>query len=41
MPAMAITDHGTMFGVIEFFQGRQSAGSNPSSGWKAICLRAG
>jgi DNA polymerase-3 subunit alpha len=26
MPAVAITDHGTMFGVIEFFNAARAAG---------------
>lgn len=32
MPAMAITDHGTMFGVIEFFNEARAAGIKPIIG---------
>ena len=32
MPAVAITDHGTMFGVIEFFNAAQAAGVKPIIG---------
>ncbi|NTU75499.1 MAG: PHP domain-containing protein, partial [Anaerolineaceae bacterium] len=32
MPAVAITDHGTMFGVIEFFNAARSAGVKPIIG---------
>ena len=32
MPAIAITDHGTMFGVIEFYNAATHAGLNPIIG---------
>ena len=32
MPAVALTDHGTMFGVIEFFNAAKSAGVKPIIG---------
>ena len=32
MPALALTDHGTMFGVIEFFNAAQAAGIKPIIG---------
>ena len=32
MPAIALTDHGTMFGVIEFFNAAQAAGIKPVIG---------
>ncbi|MCX6079698.1 MAG: DNA polymerase III subunit alpha [Chloroflexi bacterium] len=32
MPALAITDHGTMFGVIEFYNAAQEAGIKPIIG---------
>ena len=32
MPAVAITDHGTMFGVIEFFNAAKAAGVKPIIG---------
>ena len=32
MPAIALTDHGTMFGVIEFFNAAQAAGIKPIIG---------
>lgn len=35
MPAVAITDHGTMFGVIEFYNAAQAAGIKPIIGVEA------
>ncbi|HRX86662.1 MAG TPA: DNA polymerase III subunit alpha, partial [Phycisphaerae bacterium] len=35
MPAVAITDHGNMFGVIEFYKAAQSAGVKPILGMEA------
>ena len=35
MPAVAITDHGTMFGVIEFFNAANEAGVKPIIGLEA------
>ncbi|MGD0877872.1 MAG: DNA polymerase III subunit alpha [Anaerolineales bacterium] len=35
MPAMAITDHGTMFGVIEFYHASKEAGIKPIIGLEA------
>jgi DNA polymerase III subunit alpha len=35
MPAMAITDHGTMFGVIEFYHAAREAGIKPVIGLEA------
>jgi DNA polymerase-3 subunit alpha len=35
MPAVAITDHGTMFGVIEFYNAATQAGINPIIGLEA------
>jgi len=35
MPAIAITDHGNMFGVIEFFQTARKAGIKPIIGMEA------
>jgi len=35
MPAVAITDHGNMFGVIEFYRAAQSAGIKPILGMEA------
>ncbi len=35
MPAVAITDHGTMFGVIEFYYAATQAGINPIIGLEA------
>ena len=32
MPAVAITDHGTMFGVVDFFQTAKNAGIKPIIG---------
>jgi len=35
MPALAITDHGTMFGVIEFYQAAKETGIKPIIGLEA------
>ncbi len=35
MPALAITDHGAMYGVIEFYQAAQEAGLKPIIGMEA------
>ncbi len=35
MPAVALTDHGTMYGVIEFFNAAQAAGVKPIIGLEA------
>ena len=35
MPAIALTDHGTMFGVIEFFNAARAAGIKPVIGLEA------
>jgi DNA polymerase III subunit alpha len=35
MPAVALTDHGTMFGVIEFFNAARAAGVKPVIGLEA------
>ena len=35
MPALAITDHGTMFGVIEFYQAAKETGIKPVIGLEA------
>jgi DNA polymerase III subunit alpha len=35
MPAIALTDHGTMFGVIDFFNAAQAAGIKPIIGIEA------
>ena len=32
MPAVALTDHGNMFGAIEFYQAARKAGINPIIG---------
>lgn len=39
MPALAITDHGTMFGVIEFFRAARKAGIKPVIGMEAYLAR--
>ena len=36
MPAVAITDHGTMFGVIEFYNAAKEAGIKPIIGSRHI-----
>ena len=35
MPAVALTDHGTMFGVIEFFNAARAVGVHPVIGLEA------
>ncbi len=40
MPAVAITDHGTMFGVIEFFNAAKAAGVKPIIGLEAYLAPA-
>jgi DNA-directed DNA polymerase III PolC len=39
MPALAITDHGAMFGVINFFRACQAAGIKPIIGMEAYMAR--
>ncbi|MCC6147298.1 MAG: DNA polymerase III subunit alpha [Anaerolineaceae bacterium] len=41
MPAIAITDHGTMFGVIEFFNAAKEAGIKPIIGLEAYLAARG
>ncbi|MFN8373132.1 MAG: DNA polymerase III subunit alpha [Anaerolineae bacterium] len=41
MPAVAITDHGTMFGVIDFFRACKDAGVKPVIGVEAYLARRG
>src|SRR5881628_926854 len=35
MPAVAMTDHGTLFGAVEFYQGAQRARGKPIIGCEA------
>src|SRR3989339_1956757 len=35
MPALAITDHGNLFGAVEFFQAARKAGVKPIIGMEA------
>ena len=35
MPAVALTDHGNLFGAIEFFREAKAAGINPIVGLEA------
>jgi DNA polymerase-3 subunit alpha len=39
MPAVAITDHGTMFGVVDFYRACKSAGVKPIIGMEAYLAR--
>lgn len=39
MPALAITDHGAMFGVIDFFRAAKKAGIKPIIGMEAYLAR--
>src|SRR5215204_2110033 len=41
MPAVAITDHGTMFGVIDFFTAAKSEGIKPIIGVEAYMAARG
>src|SRR3990170_1803838 len=41
MPAIAITDHGTMFGVIDFYQAATAAGVKPIIGMEAYLAARG
>jgi DNA polymerase-3 subunit alpha len=41
MPALAITDHGTMFGVIEFFNAATEAGIKPIIGMESYMAARG
>src|SRR5688572_9051929 len=41
MPAVAITDHGTMFGVIDFYHAAQNAGVKPIIGVEAYLAARG
>ena len=39
MPAVAITDHGNLFGAIEFYQEAQRAGVKPIIGCEAYIAK--
>ena len=41
MPAVAITDHGTMFGVIDFYNAATNAGVKPIIGMEAYMAARG
>jgi DNA polymerase-3 subunit alpha len=41
MPALALTDHGTLFGVIDFFNAAQKAGIKPIIGMEAYLAPRG
>ena len=41
MPALALTDHGTMFGVIDFFNQATNAGIKPIIGIEAYLASRG
>jgi len=41
MPAVAITDHGTMFGVIDFYKAARDAGVKPIIGVEAYMAARG
>jgi len=40
MPAVALTDHGTMFGVIDFYKAATEAGVSPLLDWRLTWRRA-
>ena len=40
MPAVAITDHGTMFGSIDFFNNAKAEGVKPIIGLESYLSRA-
>ena len=39
MPALALTDHGAMFGAVEFYQAARKAGVKPIVGMEAYVTR--
>ena len=39
MPALALTDHGAMFGAVEFYQAASKAGIKPIVGMEAYVTR--
>ena len=39
MPALALTDHGSMFGAVEFYQEARKAGVKPIVGMEAYVTR--
>ena len=39
MPALALTDHGAMFGAVEFYQAASKAGVKPIVGMEAYVTR--
>ena len=41
MPALALTDHGAMYGVVEFYQKCKNAGIKPIIGLEAYVARNG
>lgn len=41
MPALALTDHGNMYGAIEFYEAAQSAGIKPIIGYEAYVAQGG
>jgi DNA polymerase-3 subunit alpha len=41
MPALALTDHGVMYGIVEFYQKCRTAGIKPILGVEAYLARNG
>ncbi len=37
MDSIAITDHGVMYGVVDFYQQAVKAGIKPIIGWGGLC----
>ena len=36
MPAVAMTDHGNLFGAIDFYRAMRDVGVNPIIGWRSL-----
>ncbi len=41
MPAVAMTDHGNIFGAVHFVNAAKAAGVKPIVGMRALCLQEG
>ncbi len=38
MQSCAITDHGVMYGVVDFYRAAKEEGIHPVIGWRGLCL---
>ena len=41
MPAIAMTDHGNLFGAVEFYNTAKEKGVHPVIGWRGVRVPAG